>query len=108
MTILGIALLVFSLIEREARRALRALGQGEKVANLLAGHVAARPTGDNLLRALQDIALVTIDVAGALHRLSSDLTALHRTLLRLVGVPEAAYARLASAPIDSPMCEMQG
>src|SRR5205823_6936948 len=49
LLILGIALMLFSLLEREARRALAA---GEKVAGLLAGHVAARPTGDNLLKAL--------------------------------------------------------
>ena len=61
ITILGIALMVFSLLERAARRALGPLA---KVPNLLAGHVAARPTGDNLLKALQTISLVTLDLAG--------------------------------------------
>ncbi len=92
VTILGIALLVFSLIEREARRALQA---GEKVAALLAGHVAARPTGENVLKALREIALVTADLAGVRQRWVADLSTLQRTLLRLLGVPEAAYARLA-------------
>ena len=96
MTILGIALLVFSLIEREARRALQALGQGEKVADLLAGHVAARPTGENVLKALREIALVTVDLEGGRQRWVADLSALQRTLLRLLGVPDAAYAQLAS------------
>src|SRR5581483_5495766 len=53
VTILGIALLVFSLIEREVRRALQ---PGEKVAGFLAGHVVARPTGENVLKALREIA----------------------------------------------------
>ncbi|HEY3082232.1 MAG TPA: IS1634 family transposase [Chloroflexota bacterium] len=94
VTILGIALMVFSLLEREARRTL---GAAEKVADLLAGHVPARPTGDNLLKALREISLVTFHVAGTRHRAPSDLTPLHRTLLRLLGVPEDAYARLAAS-----------
>jgi transposase len=93
ITILGIALMVFSLLERAARRAL---GPIAKVPNLLAGHVAARPTGDNLLNALRTISLVTLDLAGTRHRAPSDLTPLHRTLLHLLDVPEAAYARLAA------------
>ncbi len=105
VTILGIALMVFSLIEREARRAV---GSERKVPNLLAGHVAARPTGENLLKALRDIALVTIESAGGGQRLVSDLTPLQHTLLRLVGVAEAAYGRVASAPVHCAMCEIQG
>lgn len=105
VTILGIALLVFSLIEREARRAL---GIREKVPNLLAGHVAARPTGENLLKALREISLATVELAGVRHRLVSDLTQLQHTLLRLVRVPEAAYSRVASAPVRCTMCEIQG
>jgi len=94
VTILGIALMIFSLLEREARRTL---GAAEKVANLLAGHVAARPTGDNLLKALREISLVTFQFAGLRHRAPSDLTRLQRTLLGLLGVPEDAYARLATS-----------
>jgi hypothetical protein len=93
IAILGIALMVFSLLERAARRALGPLA---KVPNLLAGHVAARPTGDNVLKALQSISLVTLVLAGTPHRAPSDLTSLHRTLLQLLDVPEAAYARLAA------------
>ena len=95
VTILGIALLVFSLIERAARRALATEGPGEKVPNLLAGHVAARPTGDNVLKALREITRVTVALAGVRQRWVADLSALQRTLLRLLGVPEADYARLA-------------
>ncbi len=93
ITILGIALMVFSLIEREARRTL---GAGVKLPGLLAGHVAARPTGENMLKALRDIALVTLAIAGVRHRLVADLTPLQHRLLLLVQVPEVAYARLAS------------
>lgn len=92
ITILGIALMVFSLLERAARRAL---GPGAKVPNLLAGHVAARPTGDNLLKALSTVSLVTVELAGVRHRAPSALTPLHRTLLQLLNVSEVAYARLA-------------
>ena len=93
LLVLGIALLVFSLMEREARRALAAR---EKVVGLLAGHVAARPTGDNLLKALEPIALARVQVAGDWHHAVSALTPLQQRLLLLLGVPEAAYARLAA------------
>jgi len=93
ITILGIALMVFSLLERAARRAL---GPIAKVPNLLAGHVAARPTGDNLLKALRTISLVTLALAGTHHRAPSTLTPLHRTLLHLLDVSEDAYARLVA------------
>lgn len=93
ITILGIALMIFSLLERAARQAL---GPGARVPNLLAGHVAARPTGDNLLKALQGISLVTLEFAGQRHRAPSDLTPLHQTVLQLLNVPEGAYARLAA------------
>lgn len=91
VTILGIALMVFSLIERAARRAL---ATGEKVPNLLAGHVAARPTGDNLLKALGPIALVCFRFGDEGRRAVADLSVLQHTLLRLLGVSEAAYTRL--------------
>ena len=97
VTSLGIALMVCSLIERAARQALRL---GEKVPKLLAGQVAARPTGENLLAALREIALVTVAVAAVPYRLVSDLTALQRTLLRLVGIPAVTYTRFSS-PLDS-------
>jgi transposase len=93
ITILGIALMVFSLLERAARRAL---GPVAKVPALLAGHVAARPTGDNLLKALRTIALVTLELAGTRHQAASALTPLHRTLLHLLDVPEAAYAHVTA------------
>lgn len=106
ITILGIALLVYSLIERAARRAL---APAEKVPNLLAGHVAARPTGENVLRALQPISLVRLVASGHRQHLVADLTPLQRTLLRLVAVPEAAYHHFAHPLTSDPfvMCERQ-
>jgi hypothetical protein len=91
VTVLGLALLVFSLIERAARQALAA---GEKVPNLLAGHVAARPTGENTLNALRTITLVTFDLAGRPARAVAGLADLQQTLLRLLGVPATAYTAL--------------
>ena len=64
--------------------------------NLLAGHVAARPTGDNLFKALRDIALVTFETGGLHHHLVEDLRPLQRTLLQLLSVPEATYAHFNS------------
>jgi len=93
LLILGIALLIFSLLERAARQALAA---GEKVAGLLAGHVAARPTGDNLLKALSELTLVRFRVAGTWHRAASTLRPLHHRLLQLLGVPETVYTDLAA------------
>ena len=67
-----------------------------KLPRLLAGHVAARPTGENVLKALREIAMVRMRLAGEPHQWVADLTPLQRQLLELIHVPEAAYARLAS------------
>lgn len=106
ITILGLALLIFSLIEREARRAL---APGEKVPDLLARQVAARPTGENILQALREISLATIVLGGERHRVVSALTPLHRTLLRLVSIPDATFLRLnGPLPRDHLVtCEIQ-
>jgi transposase len=94
ITILGLALLVFSLLEREARRAL---GPAAKVPNLLAGHVAARPTGENLLKALREIAFATVEIAGRRYQLVAQLSPLQHRLLTLLGVPAQAYSRVAAS-----------
>lgn len=93
LLILGIALLIFSLLERAARQALAA---GEKLPGLLAGHVAARPTGDNLLKALSEMTLVWVQIAGEWHRAASTLRPLQQRLLQLLGVSDAVYANLAA------------
>jgi hypothetical protein len=58
--------------------------------------VAACPTGDNLRKALGQIAPVRIQVSNGWHSVVSALTPLHRRLLPLLGAPEAVYARLAA------------
>lgn len=57
MLLLHLALLVFCLIEREARRALAQKGL-RKARNLLAGHVDAIPTGANILLAFDHLFLI--------------------------------------------------
>jgi Domain of unknown function (DUF4277)/Transposase DDE domain len=54
ISIVGIALLVFGLIESETRRAL---GNGEQLAGLLPEGRAAKPTGRNILAAFQGLGL---------------------------------------------------
>lgn len=54
--LLHLALLSYCLLEREARRALARRGQ-EKVRRLLAGHVDAVPTGENILLAFEHLFL---------------------------------------------------
>jgi transposase len=55
--LLHLALLLYCLLEREARRALARSGQ-QKVRRLLAGHVDAVPTGENILRAFEPLFLL--------------------------------------------------
>jgi len=55
--LLHLALLIYSLLEREARRRLEACGK-TKYPRLLAGHVDAVPTGENILRLFQNLLLV--------------------------------------------------
>jgi hypothetical protein len=93
LLILGIALLIFSLMERAVRQAL---ATGEKMAGRLAGHGAARPTGDNLLNALSEITLARVQVAGEWHRAASTLRPLHHRLLQSLGVPGTVYTDLAA------------
>ena len=54
--LLHLALMVYCLLEREARRALARQGQ-QKVRRLLAGHVDAVPTGENILLAFEHLFL---------------------------------------------------
>lgn len=96
--------MAFRLVERAARRALAA---GEKVPNLLAGQVAARPTGENTLGASRAIALVTFDLASRPRR---------RGTVRCPTDPPAALGcpATADAALDSSsearidLCEIHG
>jgi hypothetical protein len=55
--LLHLALMIYCLIEREARRRLAERGR-TKMERLLAGHVAAVPTGENLLLAFEHLFLI--------------------------------------------------
>jgi transposase len=57
LLLLHLALMIYCLVEREARRRLAAEGRS-KVGGLLAGHVAAVPTGENVLRAFEALYLI--------------------------------------------------
>ena len=57
LLLLHLALMIFCLLEREARRRLAEQGR-KKVERLLAAHVAAVPTGANILRAFEYLMLI--------------------------------------------------
>jgi hypothetical protein len=83
--VLHLALMLFCLLEREARRALAARGQA-KLTNLLAGHVDAVPTGANMLTAF-DYLLLVIEEGPPDRWGMTPLTAVQENLCRLLGVP---------------------
>ena len=83
MLLLHLALLVFCLIEREARRRLAARQQS-KIANLLAGHVAAIPTGANILLAFEYLFLI-VDEGPPRECYMPPMSPVQQTLLRESG-----------------------
>jgi hypothetical protein len=83
--LLHLALMIYCLIEREARRRLAEQGR-TKIARLLAGHVAAVPTGENLLWAFEHLFLIIEeDEHGRLYEMSA-LDALQRELWHLLKI----------------------
>jgi transposase len=85
MLLLHLALMIYCLIEREARRRLAEQGR-TKIARLLAGHVAAVPTGENLLWAFEHLFLIIEeDEHGRLCEMSA-LDALQRELWPLLKI----------------------
>lgn len=83
--VLHLALMLFCLLEREARRALAQRGQ-TKLTNLLAGHVDAVPTGANILTAFEHLLLV-IEEGPPDHWGMTPLTTVQHNLCVLLGVP---------------------
>lgn len=79
LSVVGLALLVFGLIEADLRRAL---GEGGELPGLLPEGRAARPTGGNILAAFQGLGLTYTREGIALDR----LTATQRRILGLLGV----------------------
>jgi transposase len=83
--LLHLALMIYCLIEREAR--LRLAEQGRrKLERLLAGHVAAVPTGENLLLAFEHLFLIVEEDEHGRHRAMSELSALQRELWHLLRI----------------------
>jgi transposase len=89
--LLHLALMLYCLLEREARRQLAAKGR-QKVGDLLAGHVDAVPTGENILRAFEHLFLIIEeDEHGRAYEMSAFSVA-QEQLWRLLGIREPAWA----------------
>jgi transposase len=83
--LLHLALMIYCLLEREARRQLAAQGR-QKLERLLAGHVAAVPTGENILRAFEHLYLIVEEEE---QRRDSEMSAMspeQRELWHLLGI----------------------
>jgi transposase len=89
--LLHLALMIYCLLEREARRQLTAHGR-QKLERLLAGHVAAVPTGENILRAFEHLYRIVEEEE---HGRQSEMSALspeQRELWRLLGIPTPVWS----------------
>ena len=89
--LLHLALMLYCLLEREARRQLAAKGR-QKVWDLLAGHVDAVPTGENILRAFEHLFLI---IEGDEHGRKCAMSAFsvaQEQLWRLLGIREPVWA----------------
>lgn len=89
--LLHLALMIYCLLEREARRRLEAVGQ-KKVERLLAGHVAAVPTGENILLAFEHLFLIVEEDEEGRHREMSELTGEQRQLWHLLGIGTPTFS----------------
>jgi transposase len=89
--LLHLALMLYCLLEREARRQLAARGR-QKVTNLLAGHVDAVPTGENILRAFEHLFLIIEAEEHGRESAMSELSPEQAELWRLLGIQEPAWA----------------
>jgi transposase len=88
--LLHLALMVYCLLEREARRQLAVKGQ-QKVTNLLAGHVDAVPTGENILRAFEHLFLIIEEEEHGREFAMSEFSFEQAELWRLLGVQEPVW-----------------
>ena len=85
--VLAIALLVFSLIEREVRRNLP---EG-KMLGLLPVNRPVRATGRNILQALDSIQMVGLRIAGQLHWQAGPLNEVQTQLLKFIGADSRLF-----------------
>jgi hypothetical protein len=88
--LLHLALLIYCLMEREARRALAQRGQ-QKVSRLLAGHVDAVPTGENILLAFEHLFLFVEEEEQGREYYVSELFPEQEALWRLLGIQMPAW-----------------
>jgi transposase len=89
--LLHLALMLYCLLEREARRQLAAKGR-QKVFNLLAGHVDAAPTGENILRAFEHLFLIIESDEHGREYEMSEFSPEQAELWGLLGVQEPVWA----------------
>jgi transposase len=89
--LLHLSLMLYCLLEREARRQLAAKGR-QKVTNLLAGHVDAVPTGENILRAFEHLFLIIETEEHGREYAMSEFSPEQTELWRLLGIQEPVWA----------------
>jgi hypothetical protein len=89
--LLHLSLMLYCLLEREARRQLAAKGR-QKVGDLLAGHVDAVPTGENILRAFEHLFLIIEEVEHGREYEMSAFSVAQEQLWRLLGIREPIWA----------------
>jgi hypothetical protein len=89
--LLHLALMLYCLLEREARRQLAAQGR-QKVWDLLAGHVDAVPTGENILRAFEHLFLIIEEDEHGRACEMSAFSVAQEQLWRLLGIREPVWA----------------
>jgi transposase len=89
--LLHLALMLYCLLEREARRQLAAKGR-QKVWDLLAGHVDAVPTGENILRAFEHLFLIIEEDEHGRECEMSAFSVAQEQLWRLLGSREPVWA----------------
>jgi len=89
--LLHLSLMIYCLLEREARRQLAAVGR-KKMERLLAGHVAAVPTGENILRAFEYLFLIVEEDETGRPREISEMTAEQKQLWHLLGIRTPVFS----------------
>ena len=89
--LLHLALMLYCLLEREARRQLATKGR-QKVWDLLAGHVDAVPTGENILRAFEHLFLIIEEDEHGRACEMSAFSVAQEQLWRLLGIREPVWA----------------
>jgi transposase len=85
LLLLHLALMIYCLLEREARRRLAERG-GRKVGRLLAGHVDAIPTGENILIAFENLLLLVEETESGRECEIGELWPAQESLWRLLGI----------------------